>query len=66
MAHAPGNAVPLLARLASGPGLLRDLAGGATLLAAWLFLWCWFALAAVTPARLPAPPERAAAVATAA
>jgi hypothetical protein len=30
-------------------GLLRDVLGGAVLLAVWLFLWGWFVVAVVPP-----------------
>jgi len=44
-------------------GLLRDLLDGAALLAVWLLLWSWFALAVVRPLSraTPEPPVAAAA-----
>jgi hypothetical protein len=64
MASIARNPVPSLARLASGRAApLRDLAAGAVLLAAWLFLWSWFALAAF-PQRLPGPAPEPPAAAT--
>jgi hypothetical protein len=56
--------VPLLARIASSR-LLGDLAGGAAILAVWLVLWSWFALAVFAPSRALPPPDRAPAVAKA-
>lgn len=62
MTPAAWNPVPLLARLASSRPL-GDIAGGAALLAVWLLLWSWFALAVFAPVH-PAPPERTPVVAS--